>query len=354
MELMIVIIIIFALSAILMPIISSQWKRWNSSKARLKIISVIMPQLEVYRAENNGYPSMEQGLNALVFIPDNLGIRPMVPQPTGPGPNLTDPNQGLVDPNLGLSLGIGPDVLNQPNQINPLLNDQFNQQIMPTTTPMTDPQTGMPIVDASGITSSLGQMTAAWNDPTQHNPQLYLRQQRRVPPYVSESDLKDPWGTPYRYDNSRAYYGLNMTGSEVPAVWSAGPDKIDNTPDDILGWDPIEAQELINAQQQRLQTQQSGWMMQQPMQQTGIDPNNPNVGFDPNNPNAGFDPNNPNQGFNQTPQFPQPGPPTTFPQSGPPPTTFPPQPGPPTTFPQSGPPPTTFPPQPGPQPPPGF
>lgn len=51
-------------------------------------------------------------------------------------------------------------------------------------------------------------------------------------PYVEkESWLNDAWGSPYRYQYPGAH---NPRGYDV---WSIGPDKTDNTADDIGNWD---------------------------------------------------------------------------------------------------------------------
>ncbi len=50
-------------------------------------------------------------------------------------------------------------------------------------------------------------------------------------PYLdSRSAPLDPWGQPYRYE----YPGRH--GGEMPDVWSAGPDKISDSEDDIGSW----------------------------------------------------------------------------------------------------------------------
>jgi len=90
----------------------------------------------------------------------------------------------------------------------------------------------------------------------------------------------------FRYDNSRPIFGLNQTGTEVPAIWSAGRDRVDGTDDDILGWNVDKANELISQHQQRLQMnpmmpgsggmgmpmQPSGSSMMMPPGQPMIDP----------------------------------------------------------------------------------
>jgi len=339
-ELLIVAAIIVIVMAVMIFLINSRLQGWKESNARLQIKN-LEGHLIQYSVENRGYPTTEQGLYALIFHPDNAGgVRlpnQQLQQPAG----QVSPDGGMFDPNLGGSGSIGSDMFNQPNMMNPNMGfDPMNPNPgFDPTNPM-NPNPGFdPNIGGSGV---IGGQAMAWNQPF-YNPQLYQRQQRRSAPKIRESDLLDPWGNPYRYDNSRGYNGLNATGTEMPAVWSAGADGIDGTPDDILGWDPIEAEDLINAHQQRMQQQGQGWGTQ-PNQ--GFDMMNPNPMFDPSNPmgNQGFDPtNNP---FGQPPTGGPPTGPTGFPPIGPTggpptgPTGFPP------TGPTGGPPtgPTGFPP----------
>lgn len=51
-------------------------------------------------------------------------------------------------------------------------------------------------------------------------------------PYIKADKLpKDPWGTAYRYE----FPGQNNNIGE-PDIWSLGPDRKDNTEDDITSW----------------------------------------------------------------------------------------------------------------------
>jgi len=272
---MIVIAIIMALFLLLLPLVNMQWNRWRDRQASLQI-NTLAGQLETYHADNRGYPTTEQGLMALVFIPDNVGLRVMPTPGVAPGtgtgmPGMQDDPTGGM---MGGSVGIGPDALMQPNQMDPA-SGMMGQGGMGGVDPM---------MGSGGMMS--GQMTATWTEP-RHNPQLYTQQRMRPNPYVRESDLLDPWGRPFLYDNSRAFFGLNATGTERPAIWSVGRDGIDGTDDDILGWDLDEAAELIARQQRQLQQQQGNWGQQQgfdPMmqQQGGFDPMmQPQGGFDP-------------------------------------------------------------------------
>ena len=343
MEVMIVVAIIIALVAILLPAIMTQQKGWRVRQASLRI-NMLAGQLEQYYADNRGYPTTEQGLYALAFIPDGVG-RPMQTLQPSTMPGMSDGmmtgETDLSGGMMGASISSGPELLNQPNPMDPM-----GMGGMTGTMSATDPATGMPLTDSMmGSSQMSGMMTATWTKP-EHNPQLYTQQRRRPTPYVSESDLMDPWKRPYRYDNSRSFGGLNQTGSEMPAIWSAGPDGIDGNDDDILGWDVDEANQRLALHQQQLQMQQmgqSGMMgtgsqgMMDPMNQMG---NQSNQMFDPmqlqQQQQFGQPPMQPQQ-FGQPPTQPQFGQPPTQPQFGQPP----PQPqfGQPPTQPQFGQPP---------------
>ena len=49
-------------------------------------------------------------------------------------------------------------------------------------------------------------------------------------PYLNKEVPLDPWGNEYRYE----YPGKYQT--DMPDIWSLGPDKMDNTEDDIGNW----------------------------------------------------------------------------------------------------------------------
>ena len=249
MELLIVLAILVALIAVLSPIVFGVFAKWNIQQAKMSV-DKLTNVVGLYAAENNGAPTNEQGLYALVYIPDNVGVVPQVPVPGQFG------TMGNEDPSFsgmsGGSVSAGPDALNQtsPGFMDPATSG-MNMGGM--TMGGTDPVTGMPMSDPMA-----GGMTSAWTQ-TVHNPQLYLQQRIRSLPYMkSVKDLMDPWRRPYRYDNSRQHWGVNMTGSDQPAIWSAGPDGIDGNDDDIRNWDPVEAQQALLRRQQQMQFQGGG------------------------------------------------------------------------------------------------
>jgi len=285
MELLIVLAIIIALLAILLPVVNTQWKQWQIRRAGIQM-TTIAGQIQQYNADHQGYPTTEQGLYALVYIPDGTGMPIPLPSPGGiPGQNF--------DPMMGGSQSVGPDMLmNQPNLMNPAMGIQG---IMPGAI---DPLTSQPIVDPmAGGSQVIGGSNIGLQQQTyMYNPQLYTQKQRRPTPYVQEKDLLDPWGHPYRYDNTRAHYGLNRTGSDMPAIWSVGPDGIDGTTDDIFAWDVENANDSLARHQLQMQQQQSGIAMpgQNPMMMDPNTMNNP-MPFEPSNPMGGQQPFGPGQ-----------------------------------------------------------
>jgi general secretion pathway protein G len=59
-------------------------------------------------------------------------------------------------------------------------------------------------------------------------------------PYVNKDAIeKDPWGQDYQYA-----YPPDRGRSDFPDIWSYGPDKEDNTEDDICSWSVGEGEEF--------------------------------------------------------------------------------------------------------------
>lgn len=50
-------------------------------------------------------------------------------------------------------------------------------------------------------------------------------------PYADKDIPPDPWGTQYSYQHPGQH-------DEYPDIWSAGPDRISGTADDIASWQP--------------------------------------------------------------------------------------------------------------------
>jgi prepilin-type N-terminal cleavage/methylation domain-containing protein len=334
MELLIVLAIIVALFAILLPVIFEQQRKSYVRQANVTI-KQLQGDLELYRADHRGmYPTNEQGLMALVFVPD---VQMMPPQ-TAPVGSGYDPNTGF-DPNFGGSGGVGPESLQQfPGGTIPMPGQSMPGQsgmIDPTTglpmqgqSGMTDPITGLPMQGQSGMIDPMtglptqgqsgmidpttglpmtgidpmtgqagGMRGAAWTQPF-HNPNLYLRKIKRSDGGIDEKRLIDPWGNAYRYDNSRNAYGVNQyTGEARPAIWSVGDKGKD---DDISGWvtnwDPAEAAQYHQEAMQRVQQQNPYGIPQ------GVGPESlqNNQFMDPMQQQMQFDPNNPQFGPGQT------------------------------------------------------
>jgi len=200
----------------------------------------------------------------------------------------------MVNPMAAGSMGVGPEALGQidPITLQPTSGGMQGgmQGGMMSGQGSIDPITGEFVPDPmAGGSLMTGGTTTAWTSPL-GNDQLYLQQQRRPIPYIDEKYLRDPWNQPIRYDHSllypQGYGGFNANGAERPAIWSAGPDGTDGTPDDILQWNVEEANDNIA---QRLQLRQG--QMTSPFVGPGDgfgpnDPMNPNPMFpmDPNNP----------------------------------------------------------------------
>ncbi|MCL2005758.1 MAG: type II secretion system protein GspG [Planctomycetaceae bacterium] len=267
-EILIVVIIIMVLFALLLPGIWNQYQRFRSDQARISI-EKLQGELLRYHADHNRYPTNAEGLFALLFIPDNVGVTPAIQQPGNMMPGMDNSSM------MGGSQSIGPDLLNQPNSMgvgnsggvgmNPM--SPMNMPAQGGMDPM-NPMTMDPMNPAGGLNSGAVPTTGAvlTNEWTAwiHNEQLFTQRRQRPTPYIrSERELQDPWGNPYRYDSSLTFYGVNQfTGRVNPAIWSAGPDGIDNTDDDIRSWDPEEAQELLTQRQWQMQMQQQqGGMM---------------------------------------------------------------------------------------------
>ena len=244
-EILIVLGIIIVLFAILLPAVSNVQRAWRNYRTKIDIENLAL-HIERYNTEKRGYPPTELGLYVLLYIPDNEG---MIPAQITPG----IPGGGMPDAMQGGSGGVGPELLDQPN---PMFL-QTGQPGMPSIDSLTNQPAADPMSGGSGIAG--GTMTGQPLTYTS-NLQMFMQKRKRSTPYgiENEKQLLDFWGNPYRYDNTRAYYGLNRTGSEKPAIWSAGPDGDDGTDDDIRNWDPAQAAEDIQAHQMQLQRQGSG------------------------------------------------------------------------------------------------
>ncbi|MDR3198706.1 MAG: type II secretion system protein GspG [Planctomycetaceae bacterium] len=292
-ELLIVLGILLALLAILIPGLFSAQARSRIQQAKIQIRQ-LEGYLESYATENRGYPTTEQGLYALIYFPDNQipGLSPSLAQPSGMSPAGMDPNAAFGGNAMAVggagTFGAQPGIpMNPMSPANPM--GTSNSMMDPTGMGMANPMSGTmgnpagmsnPMDSMGGMATAnpmdpmSGMATTVWNQPV-HNPQIYTQQRKRPTPYIdSEKSLVDPWGQPYRYDNSMQYNGLNRTGEAKPAIWSAGPDKRDGTEDDILSWDSNEAQQRI-AQQQQLQQFQGGMGTTNPMDMMGNTMGNP-------------------------------------------------------------------------------
>lgn len=266
-ELLVVMAILIALMALIVPAMMSRQEKSRINQVKIKV-GQLENDLELYSTENRGYPTTEQGLMALIYIPDNAGLgRTTLSQQVGGGQMGTPGMDGT-----GGAFGMGEATMTGGDTtMMPMPGVDGGMTTMPGT-PTGMPNTGVPGgVDMTGMTdptlggggfgmtdpmnpgAAIGGTMGGWTQP-EYNPAIYTQLRKRPQPYVEkETDLTDPWGMPYRYENNLQFNGLNRTGTAKPAIWSAGPDKIDYTDDDICNWDPIEAQQNIAARQQQLQ-----------------------------------------------------------------------------------------------------
>ena len=269
-ELLLVLAIIVALFAILGTAIATyrQKSRINFAESW---VGNFGRALEAYSTDHGDYPTTEQGLNALIYIPINEG-QPMPGMVQPPG--YVDPN----DPNAGMNLGAtalgGPDAFNNPGAMSGMntipgafdptggsataLGGPGAMAPMPGAMPG-DPNMMMgadPNMMMGGMDPTGGMPTGygtGWAQPT-FNPQLYMQGRKRLDPYLTGDKIPlDPWGQQYRYEYTLVNGVNRLTGDRKPAIWSAGPDKVDGTDDDIRSWDPQVAANQLLLQQQQMQ-----------------------------------------------------------------------------------------------------
>ena len=257
-ELLVVLAIIVALVALLAPLVMTQRERSNQRIAQ-SWIGNFEKSLDLYYTDFGHYPTTEQGLNALIFVPLNEGqyAQGMVQQPGYANPN--DPNAGGM--NLGASGIGGPDAFNTPMPGGPNTLDPMGGGVSlglgGTAPPFPNAGfAGDPNAMGGGISdpNMMGGTGygGTWTEP-QFNPQLYINAKKRSDQYLAGSEVpSDPWKRPYRYSYNLVN-GINpLTGDRKPAIWSAGYDGIDNTEDDLRSWNPKVAAEQLALQQQQM------------------------------------------------------------------------------------------------------
>ena len=254
-EILIVVLVLGILFAILLPSVFSVMRKFNENAASIQI-QRLEGHLEEYLLKERAYPTNEQGLFALVYIPDNVGTGGFQQTGMGQTGGMPGVDQSQQFEQSGGMLGGG-------SAVGPT-DFSMNQQGMQNTmgTGGFDSTMGQQMTNPTTMDGMMSGST--WNQPV-HNPQLYMQKRQRSAPYAKdEKQLLDPWGLHYRYDNSRDQYGLNpYTGEDRPAIWSMGSDKTEGTDDDIRNWEPAEAAQKRQEHMQRLQMQQQqmGGMM---------------------------------------------------------------------------------------------
>ena len=71
-ELLLVVVIIGVLAAIMLPSFSGRSEEARKTRAKTEIESTLGLALDMFEADTGGYPTTEQGLEALVSKPDQL------------------------------------------------------------------------------------------------------------------------------------------------------------------------------------------------------------------------------------------------------------------------------------------
>ena len=287
MELLIVLTILVALFALLLPMIFQRNRAQRIQQANTGI-QQLEGQLEIFITENRRYPTTEEGLYFLAFVPDNYGMMQTMPITPAITPGFADPSMpmdGMVPNPMdggGGTLGLSQTGMQGMGMTDPMGNpmggpmggiDPITGQMSPVN-PMENPMTG------GGTLGAPGTMGFSNLEPGRHNPQLYMQGRIRSGG-IHERLLLDPWGEPYRYDNTNNAYGVNQyTWDSKPAIWSTGPDRLHGTPDDIRNWNDEDVQRNMTARQQMQ-------MQTTPMSGGGT------IGLDPNmmNMNQVIDPN---------------------------------------------------------------
>lgn len=75
MELLLVVTIIGVLAAMLLPNISGRSEEARKTRAKSEIVSTIGLALTMFESDTGGYPTTEQGLEALIVAPDSVSSK---------------------------------------------------------------------------------------------------------------------------------------------------------------------------------------------------------------------------------------------------------------------------------------
>lgn len=292
MELLVVMVILVILLAFLVPTVMKQFRNLSVNQTELQI-GTFDRCFEEYNAEKGDYPRVptlvagneDLGLQYLLGIPMQTqqlpgqgGVMPGDPNnPAGPG-NFGQP--GIMP---GNEFGAGQGGFGNPSDpFGPPAGGSFGEfgatpldatrggaggggdAIMPPAGPGAF-DTGANPDGAFGPTSGVGggaDMTTPGTVPmggapvgggVGFNPNVGSGGKN----YYHESVIPlDPWKNKYRYEYP-SYRRPDMT---KPAIWSAGPDGIDGTADDVINWKPDidalkndpAAQARFDAQKQRI------------------------------------------------------------------------------------------------------
>ncbi|MCL2744735.1 MAG: type II secretion system protein GspG, partial [Planctomycetaceae bacterium] len=243
-EILFVFVIIMALVALLVPNILSARNRSNDNRAETQI-KMFEGALEDYATQFGTYPTTEQGLRALIFVPANemTGIQTGLPgmqqsfgtmpgsdpnsMPGGAvavgGMDMMNPGMGMMNPGMGMTDPSGMGMAGAVGGMQPGMNPGMMPGMDPTgMNPGMDPSMGGTAGMVGGMDPTgfgMGQQGMPGTNPYglgMSNPNLYTMLKKRATPFTKGDDVPlDPWKRPYRYDNSVTATGVNpFTGEK--------------------------------------------------------------------------------------------------------------------------------------------
>ena len=176
-ELLIVLAILVLLASLVAPRLLGSRDKANIDATKTQI-SLFKSTLEMYSLHMGSYPSSEQGLKALVERPS--------------GKSLASGGEDDDFGGDGLDIGGGDELGGGDEDLSGFGDDEGDD---------------LEEEDNGGASSN-------WQGP-----------------YLKGKLPKDPWGSSYRYE----FPSRNNDFGE-PDIWSVGPDRKDNTDDDITSW----------------------------------------------------------------------------------------------------------------------
>lgn len=316
MELLIVMAVLIIIMAILMPIMWGRYNQTQISNARMQIKN-FEDALELFRLDRGDYPRTLNGSDGLQYligvvptqqqVPGSQGVDgPQIPGVPGipGGSGLPGQDSGFPGP-MDTSTGFPGDSTGFPGSLDsassvgtgaPADFGALPGGSDPTGgfgTGALDPTSGLGTTP--GIPGAPGTEGLGPNDGTSPGvgtgsgaPLAGLSTRKGAGAnYLGVNVLpKDPWKNEYRYE----YPTLRRPDISKPAVWSVGPDGIDDTDDDIIGWQS-ELDELDNNPQLKARYEA------QRARRSATNPANPNEPGIPGIPGPGGNTGSPDSMF---------------------------------------------------------